>query len=451
VTVPVLPALTLDRAHPTLVKRLNVLPLIGGHHHRRPGVGNELLELRDYRPGDPPKMIAWKASARRDKLMTRELESSVPIRCTLFLDASQSTRVGPVGATALARLVTLASGVTQVNHRERDLTGLCVVDDEATRVWIPPGRGSRHALRIAEALAHAASLPLTTALRDRDVLVYHAYGLLQDWYPDLLHDDVNAFPWWLPYWTPKPLYTVPGPRPQARHWWTVPLVALRRSFSYWLRAPLRSLWLRMSPFAHRTTRLRKRVAAAIAVLHNLGPGGLARLLEDDLMCEKHLQRWLGEHHVAVPTPLYDRDGNYLFSSPNKTRLLADALLLAVRRAKDNELFVLCADLLEPDQNLERLQHAVAVAVARHHQVIVMLPWPGELAMPGERTPPPRQVPMLHRLMMQASAARLNQAFARARHELSRRGALVLCAAADDAVDVVLERMQRLRAAFRGVR
>ena len=30
--------------------------------------GSELLDLRDYIPGDAPKMIAWKASARRDRL-----------------------------------------------------------------------------------------------------------------------------------------------------------------------------------------------------------------------------------------------------------------------------------------------------------------------------------------------------------------------------------------------
>ena len=31
----------------------------------------------------PPRMIAWKVSARRDRLITKEFESEVPIRCTL--------------------------------------------------------------------------------------------------------------------------------------------------------------------------------------------------------------------------------------------------------------------------------------------------------------------------------------------------------------------------------
>src|SRR5262249_49185893 len=62
----VLPALADCRGHIPSVKRLNLIPLMGHHAHRRPGSSSELLDLRDYLPGDPPKLIAWKASARRD-------------------------------------------------------------------------------------------------------------------------------------------------------------------------------------------------------------------------------------------------------------------------------------------------------------------------------------------------------------------------------------------------
>ena len=39
------------------------------------GSGTELRELRELRPGDPFKSIAWKASARSGKLLVREVES----------------------------------------------------------------------------------------------------------------------------------------------------------------------------------------------------------------------------------------------------------------------------------------------------------------------------------------------------------------------------------------
>jgi uncharacterized protein (DUF58 family) len=43
-------------------------------------------------------MIAWKPSARRDRLITKEYESDVPVRCVLFLDASNGARVGTSSA-----------------------------------------------------------------------------------------------------------------------------------------------------------------------------------------------------------------------------------------------------------------------------------------------------------------------------------------------------------------
>src|SRR5262249_19346025 len=97
VVFPVLPKLVDAEAKQRATKRFNLLPPPGVHRLRRPGSGSELRELRDYRPGDPPKRIAWKVTARKDRLITRELESEVPIRCTLFLDASDAVRLGPPG------------------------------------------------------------------------------------------------------------------------------------------------------------------------------------------------------------------------------------------------------------------------------------------------------------------------------------------------------------------
>ena len=73
----------------------------GVHRLRSGGSGSELLDLRDYRTGDPPKTIAWKVSARRDRLITKVFENEVPIRCTLFVDVSSSVRVPTKQGTAL--------------------------------------------------------------------------------------------------------------------------------------------------------------------------------------------------------------------------------------------------------------------------------------------------------------------------------------------------------------
>jgi uncharacterized protein (DUF58 family) len=44
-----------------------------GASKRRAGTGSDLLNLRHYEKGDPPRLIHWKASARLNKLMTRQL------------------------------------------------------------------------------------------------------------------------------------------------------------------------------------------------------------------------------------------------------------------------------------------------------------------------------------------------------------------------------------------
>src|SRR5262249_35112364 len=139
----VLPVLTDDVGQPVTHKRHNLLPPPGIHRLHRPGSGSELLDLRDYLPGDPPKTIAWKVSARRDKLITKEFESEVPVRCALFVDTSNSVRLGPPGENSLARLVHLAASLTQANASVRDLTGLCLFDDHSVRI-VRPARTARH-------------------------------------------------------------------------------------------------------------------------------------------------------------------------------------------------------------------------------------------------------------------------------------------------------------------
>jgi uncharacterized protein (DUF58 family) len=420
----VLPRLAVEASHAAFVKQHNVLPLLGTHRHARPGGSSELLDLRDYLPGDPPKMIAWKVSARRDRLITRELESEVPIRCMLFLDTSNSVRVGPVGETALCRLVEIAAGVAQANLAERDLTGLCLFDESGVKKYVKPGRGAKHLLQTIGLLTDVAGLiPHTPRARVRD-LVPVAYGLAQDLYPDWLERDVNYFPGWLPFWSPQPNWTIPPGAPRGA---------------------------RFSPAYHREYRWRKELAAILAVRYDLGVGGLALLLEDDERCVHFLQRFLAEHQVAYPFPLYDERGQYLFAAPDKPNVLADALLKAITRGKDNELFVLCIDLLENTDSLTALERAVCVAKARHHQVIVLCPWPLGIDVPGAK-PHESAARLDWRLLLQRiCTAQLHQAFAKVQQAFGRIGVPVLCAAHGNSVKWILHRMRRLRIQERGVR
>jgi uncharacterized protein (DUF58 family) len=460
----VMPALADAKGKFATVKRHNLLPLIGGHRHPRPGSGSELLDLRDYLPGDPPKMIAWKPSARRDRLMTKVFESEVPIRCTLFVDTSASVRVGLPGHNALARLVEVVTAVARANAGARDLTGLCLFD-EVESSYVKPARGARHLLQLYARLADVANRTPTTGEATPQRLLPLAYGLAQEVYPHLLEPDVNAFPWWLPLVSPRPAYTLRRP----------PLGGggFRRWLSGWLaylKAVLRqNLLVRFNSNEWKLAGWRKQLAAILALRHDLGPGAVALLQEDDERFVLELQRFLIEHQVPFELPLYGQHGEYLFAAPDKVGVLAAALRRAVGRGRDNELFVLLVDLLEIPDRLEPLLAAVRLAVARHHQVMVLCPWP-----PG--VPPPerhareagrreeqfqkalaevvaggRAAELLHLVVRHTTTKRLHHAFDEVRHVFAGLSVPVLCARHDESVKLVLNRLERLRMLERGVR
>jgi len=61
------------------------LPMSGGGDQgaARRGEGDHYHGLREYQPGDPLRRIAWRASARQQKLYTREMESPRDESCEL--------------------------------------------------------------------------------------------------------------------------------------------------------------------------------------------------------------------------------------------------------------------------------------------------------------------------------------------------------------------------------
>jgi uncharacterized protein (DUF58 family) len=56
----------------------------GGRHARALlGSGAEILQLRDYRPGDPQNVIDWKASARSGRLVSRDVSEDQHLEIVL--------------------------------------------------------------------------------------------------------------------------------------------------------------------------------------------------------------------------------------------------------------------------------------------------------------------------------------------------------------------------------
>src|SRR5262249_7549253 len=311
----VLPALAAGERRTTTLKRSNVLPAHGIHRYRRPGAGSELLDLRDYLPGHPPKTIAWKVSARRDRLITKEFESEVPVRCTLFVDTSHAVRLGPPGQNPLAHLIELAASVAQADVAARDWTGLCLFDETAVTTYIRPARGTRHLLHLLNVLADAAGLAPATGEARLDSLLPLAHAFAEEGDPEQMRPDLNHYPFWLSWLFPKPAWATrhPGLADRLYGWLPVWFVVLGAAAvgtgvvgslaaMYFLERVFRLptelgllfvalSWLAAVPFVRalplffprrrRNDAWRKRLSALLSVRYGLAPGGLSLLMEDD--------------------------------------------------------------------------------------------------------------------------------------------------------------------------
>ena len=102
--------------------------------------GEQPHHLRDYRAGDMPRQIAWKASARFDKLLVREYESAVAR--DLLIDWQATAGLGYE-----SRISRLARWVLDA-ERSGSRYALAL---PAQR--LPPGRGAEHRHQCLRALA----------------------------------------------------------------------------------------------------------------------------------------------------------------------------------------------------------------------------------------------------------------------------------------------------------
>ncbi len=101
---------------------------------------DEFNLLRPYRPGDPPRQIAWKALARGEGLMSKEFNATASSE--LWLDWDEARAADPE-----ARLCALAHWVMEAERLGQSY-GLRIPG-----TTLAPARGESHRARCLEALA----------------------------------------------------------------------------------------------------------------------------------------------------------------------------------------------------------------------------------------------------------------------------------------------------------
>jgi uncharacterized protein (DUF58 family) len=121
---------------------------------RRPGEGQLFEGLREWVPGDEPRIIDWKATARRGKVIARQYEDERRQQVMIAVDAGRLLTAEIGGVARLEAVITAALHLAGAAVEHDDNIGLLVFADTIQR-YIVPARGRRALRAVLEGLAVA--------------------------------------------------------------------------------------------------------------------------------------------------------------------------------------------------------------------------------------------------------------------------------------------------------
>jgi uncharacterized protein (DUF58 family) len=119
---------------------------------RKLGMGTEFAELREYGIGDDPRLIDWKATARRSRPLIRVLEPEKEQTLVILLDRGRLMTARVQGLKRFDWGVNAALSLASAGLHRGDRVGVGVFDREIT-TWIPPERGQHQLSKLIERLA----------------------------------------------------------------------------------------------------------------------------------------------------------------------------------------------------------------------------------------------------------------------------------------------------------
>jgi len=126
----------------------------GEYHSVFKGRGMEFDEVREYQPGDEERDIDWNVTARMGRPFVKKFVEERELTVMLLVDASASSRFGTRGCFKSELSAEVCAVLAFSAIRNKDRVGLVVFSDRIEK-FVPPGKGSRHVLRvIREILYH---------------------------------------------------------------------------------------------------------------------------------------------------------------------------------------------------------------------------------------------------------------------------------------------------------
>ena len=332
-TLTVLPFLIRPQTTVSVLKHNNLQQHLGHHRHRSSGISSELHGIRDYRPGDPPRSIAWKATAKLGKIMTTEYENEVPVRATLLVDLGGYQFEGRPLASAGDRAISTAASIARLLLADRDPVAALLVNDDKT-IRVEHGCGERHLAKLMQFLIRFSDTrPPLSHLRLSDLIrVVFEHALLR--FPDLMDEKYNH-----------------GRLPFS-------LFRFRTAETDYFLRPLAVL------FEH---------------LYRLPIGTAIRLQFDNRKMREYCLRYATDYSLDSTStslaldPPYQDVGQWVNARNRNWLELSEKLNQLRAKAKENELFVIVAPEPHDVLSLELMESSIKKTVAAKHRCVFIAP------------------------------------------------------------------------------
>jgi uncharacterized protein (DUF58 family) len=129
------------------------------------GRGMEFLEVREYTPGDDPRLIDWNVTARLGHLYIKRHAEERELTLLIVLDVSRSLDFGSGAKTKSQISAELTALLSFAALRNNDKVGMIMFSDTVEKI-VPPRKSRLHALRLIRDVLEYPSTGVGTNLSE---------------------------------------------------------------------------------------------------------------------------------------------------------------------------------------------------------------------------------------------------------------------------------------------
>ena len=136
----------------------------GEYHSCFKGEGIDFEDFREYQPGDEVRAIDWNVTARFGHPYVKKFTEERELTVFVCVDISASGNYGSHGPSKRELMAEVAALLTFSAQQNKDKVGLILFTDEV-ELYLPPKKGTAHALRLIREILLFEPKGLKTSLR----------------------------------------------------------------------------------------------------------------------------------------------------------------------------------------------------------------------------------------------------------------------------------------------